>query len=364
MMTESDAKSVEHMRLVRLLRPLLVGYLVAVEVIVRGIWDQFVNRFVPSNAPRGDVGRFSNADIAEGVGWHGDADHFIQAMIEAGRLVLSDEHRLVVADWHKLAPGYLRSNIKHQGGFIGAPDSSGRNEDRNALEVPQENPSVDHCRNAGPSDTRCDLPNVGRNGERNGERDDAVYSPPCFTSPYSASTSSNSSSYGWEEAEAELASRGVSAAKATVRDADQAGLTPADVRKRVAEFDATPKAWGPGALAQVASGKLHAWPQMSAQFEKQQASVASTRVVDEIRVDNARRQALNADYRKATTQLEVAHGPTLDALDQGSLRRLFDDTFGASAEIEWGNYKRRGCVICKPQRNELINRLASTEIAS
>lgn len=50
-------------------------------------------------APAGDIGRFSDADIAFYVGWEGDGDTLVGALLESGWLEGSDQHRLVVHDW-------------------------------------------------------------------------------------------------------------------------------------------------------------------------------------------------------------------------------------------------------------------------
>jgi hypothetical protein len=117
-MTESDFKSVEFRRFVRWLRSRLPAGLVSPTIVARGMVDQFRNRWAPTNCPRGDAGHFTNLDLAEGVGWDGDPDELVQALVDAGVLVEHPEHRLLIAKWPELAPNWLRSNVKKMGGFI------------------------------------------------------------------------------------------------------------------------------------------------------------------------------------------------------------------------------------------------------
>ena len=67
------------------------------------------------NAPPGDIGRFSNEDIAIQVYWEGDADELVEALVETGWLDLSQQHRLVVHDWHEHAPRYIHAWMKSKG---------------------------------------------------------------------------------------------------------------------------------------------------------------------------------------------------------------------------------------------------------
>lgn len=50
-------------------------------------------------APAGDVGRWSNGALAQAVGWDGDADALVAALVAAGWLDERPECRLYVHDW-------------------------------------------------------------------------------------------------------------------------------------------------------------------------------------------------------------------------------------------------------------------------
>lgn len=69
--------------------------------------------------PRGDIGRFSNADIAIMGDYEGDAEALVAALVDCGWFDESTSHRLVIHDWHEHAPNWLRGVVKrHHGGFV------------------------------------------------------------------------------------------------------------------------------------------------------------------------------------------------------------------------------------------------------
>lgn len=76
-----------------------------------------------TNAPKGDIGRLSDEDIAAGIEWEDDATSLINAFVEAGFLDRSDTYRLVVHDWKEHAPMWLRGALaKNEQSFIGNED--------------------------------------------------------------------------------------------------------------------------------------------------------------------------------------------------------------------------------------------------
>lgn len=76
-----------------------------------------------SDAIRGDIGRLSDDEIAEAIGWFGNAREIIDILVETRWLDLSDQYRLVVHDWHDHAPTYVRGNAAKVGGIVTAPTS-------------------------------------------------------------------------------------------------------------------------------------------------------------------------------------------------------------------------------------------------
>jgi hypothetical protein len=69
---------------------------------------------VAKNCPEGDVGRFSNEEIAIMVDWEGDPDQLIEALVDCGWVDVSDQHRLVVHDWAEHCPTYVRGGLAKQ----------------------------------------------------------------------------------------------------------------------------------------------------------------------------------------------------------------------------------------------------------
>lgn len=98
----------EHPKMKKLARRLGVQLWGAIG-IMEAVWH-FVQRF----APCGDIGKYTNEEIAEAVDWTGDADKLVQAMTETGWLDRSNKHRLIVHDWpdhcDRSVTKYLKDN--------------------------------------------------------------------------------------------------------------------------------------------------------------------------------------------------------------------------------------------------------------
>jgi hypothetical protein len=78
--------------------------------------------FTMSNAPRGDIGRHTDEDIAAGIDYEGEATGLIQCLVGTGWLDESEEHRLVVHDWHDHAPNFIHAKLKKLGqSFVTKP---------------------------------------------------------------------------------------------------------------------------------------------------------------------------------------------------------------------------------------------------
>lgn len=70
------------------------------------------------NAPRGDIGRWDNEEIAIAIDWPGNADELVDALVDCGWLDRCDTYRLVVHDWHTHAPRYIHGVVAKCGGFV------------------------------------------------------------------------------------------------------------------------------------------------------------------------------------------------------------------------------------------------------
>lgn len=67
------------------------------------------------NAPQGDIGRFSNEDIAIECDYDGDPDEMVDALVGCDWIDECADHRLVIHDWHEHCPTYIKGNLaKHK----------------------------------------------------------------------------------------------------------------------------------------------------------------------------------------------------------------------------------------------------------
>lgn len=87
--------------------------------LLEGMWLA-----VGKNCPRGDIGKFTNEEIAIMCDWEGDADELVFALIECGWLDHCDTHRLVVHDWHDHCPTYIKGGLAKKGEVIPIATSS------------------------------------------------------------------------------------------------------------------------------------------------------------------------------------------------------------------------------------------------
>lgn len=77
--------------------------------ILEGLW-----LFTAAHAPRGDIGRWSDADIAEAIGWSGAAGKLVAALVTSGWLDQSPQYRLIVHDWSDHAEDRVHTALARQ----------------------------------------------------------------------------------------------------------------------------------------------------------------------------------------------------------------------------------------------------------
>lgn len=66
-------------------------------------------------APRGDVGRLSDEDLALALEWDGEAESLVAAFVECGWMDRSPRYRLLIHDWHEHADEATKLFLKrHQ----------------------------------------------------------------------------------------------------------------------------------------------------------------------------------------------------------------------------------------------------------
>lgn len=63
------------------------------------------------NAPQGDIGRFSDLEIAIECEWEGDPSVLISALEDSGWIDACDVHRYVIHDWDEHCPGWVKRQL-------------------------------------------------------------------------------------------------------------------------------------------------------------------------------------------------------------------------------------------------------------
>lgn len=81
--------------------------------LLEGMWLS-----VAKNCPRGDIGRFSNEEIAIMVDWEGDPDELVEALVECHWIDVCEVNRLVIHDWHDHCPTYVKGGLAKKGQVI------------------------------------------------------------------------------------------------------------------------------------------------------------------------------------------------------------------------------------------------------
>lgn len=67
--------------------------------------------FTGKKSPRGNIGKWPDGAIARACYWMGRPELFTQALVAAGFLDESTDHRLTVHDWHEHAPRWVKSKL-------------------------------------------------------------------------------------------------------------------------------------------------------------------------------------------------------------------------------------------------------------
>ena len=70
--------------------------------------------FTAKYAIQGNIGKWSNAQIAEGVKWPGDPELLIRALVDSEWMDEDPEYRLVVHDWHEHADQSVKKTLANR----------------------------------------------------------------------------------------------------------------------------------------------------------------------------------------------------------------------------------------------------------
>lgn len=94
--------------------------------VLESLWH-----FAAEYAKPGDIGRFTDAQIAAAVDWKGDPSAFVAALVESRWLDAHPRHRLVVHDW----PEHCEDSIHKSLARAGLKFASGKKPSLSRLEV-------------------------------------------------------------------------------------------------------------------------------------------------------------------------------------------------------------------------------------
>ena len=113
--------TINHPKVLRLRRRLTLPAWGAVGLL-ESLWH-----LTAQHAKDGALGKtFTNEDIANAIGWEGDPDQLIDALVSSGWLDVCEVNRLVVHDWHDHCPEFVKGNIRRmKKEFASDPNSVG-----------------------------------------------------------------------------------------------------------------------------------------------------------------------------------------------------------------------------------------------
>lgn len=77
-----------------------------------------------TSAPEGDIGRFTNIEIAAWMEWSGDPEELIDALVESGWLDSCPKYRLIVHDWEAHCPNFVKGSLKSQNKPFAKPQAN------------------------------------------------------------------------------------------------------------------------------------------------------------------------------------------------------------------------------------------------
>jgi hypothetical protein len=110
-MLQNTPSSPKFKRLVRRLRESCNHPAVSLETICVGILELLWHE-TARHASQGDIGKFSNSEIAEALGWIGDENVLIQSLIDTEFIDKHPDHRLVVHGWADHCPNFVKAKLR------------------------------------------------------------------------------------------------------------------------------------------------------------------------------------------------------------------------------------------------------------
>jgi hypothetical protein len=118
--------------------------------ILEMLWD-----FTAALAPGGDIGRYTNQQIADGIEWKGNSNDLITALIDCGGRGHSGwidrctKNRLVIHDWKEHCPSYISKRVARKDlQFVQTCLDMSRQSCQSSLVYPSQDKSVEGCADA------------------------------------------------------------------------------------------------------------------------------------------------------------------------------------------------------------------------
>jgi hypothetical protein len=278
------------------------------------------------NCPEGDVGRFSNEEIAVMCDWEGNADELVAALLETGWLDACPEYRLVVHDWHDHAPNYVKGNMKRHKKEFALASSPGNLPSNVPSSLPDDAPSLP-------------LPSLPS-------------PPPPKADP------------AWEAVVVELHGEGMGRSQSAVRTARENGCDPGAVLALLEHFRSKKPAWETGALyARILELRPEQapetlWPPASKCVVLAQKSAKRAEEQAELERRKAEEQAAQKAEDRRWRDLEKKHKEAISKMTDATIRRVIETRAPDEASMLLRNGVKR--PLENLVRTVLIEHLEST----
>lgn len=113
-MKHTVTQTAQFRRFVRAIREHTDASNVTIETIAMGLLHRLQHVAIV-DCPCGDIGSLDDEDIAELIGWRGESQVIVDALVSTEWLDRCDVHRLVIRNWAEDAPTFVKGNLKKHG---------------------------------------------------------------------------------------------------------------------------------------------------------------------------------------------------------------------------------------------------------
>ena len=182
------------------------------------------------NARRGDIGRFSNEEIAIECDWEGDPDQLVESLVETGWVDRSENYRLVIHDWHDHAPGFIKAWITNQNTTFATAENTVSGE--STRDGPRASSSDE------PRDGPLDEPRDGPSARANQAKPIQAHSSQSNSSQSKPCRPRSDLVFVWGEVQERLRSVGVASFHKTTMAAQENGYTPGQAMELIDHWSA------------------------------------------------------------------------------------------------------------------------------